>query len=291
MKSDFYSISKVSKLTGISEKRLRYYDQQGICSPAYRDPDTGYRYYEARQIPLLTSISYFRALNFPLSLIANFQKTDSLKELMLLKSDIDQQVIQANQEAKQSAYRYEQMLEFRHNISAGLSYLRSDKSNDVSLIRTELFSVLEYSRTLLFSELTSDVRLEMMNHLSEQLKKFCFISAGGYACLFKNHPFLTPSQSPTLPVKVIYHAQIKNPPSVPLEFVKTNRSVLAATAVHIGPYETLQETYNTIIAWAHKNGYALSTNSSEEYLITPQMVSNPDLYATGVFIPLAGGNF
>ena len=291
MKNDFYPISKVSKLTGISEKRLRYYDQQGACSPAYRDPDTGYRYYEAGQIPLLISISYLRSLNFPLSLITSFQKTNSLKELMLLKSDIDQQVLQANQEAKQSAYRYEQMVEFRHNVSVGLSYLRSDKSNDVSLIRTELFSVLEYTRTLPFSDLTPGTRLEMMNHLSEQLKKFCFISVGGYALLFKNHPFLTPSQSPTLPMKITYHAQIKNPPSVPLEFIKSTGGVLAATAVHIGPYETLQETYDTITAWARKNGYALSTNSMEEYLITPQMVSNPELYATGVFIPLAGANF
>ena len=170
---------------------------------------------------------------------------------MLLKSDIDQQVLQANQEAKQSAYRYEQMVEFRHNVSVGLSYLRSDKSNDVSLIRTELFSVLEYTRTLPFSDLTPGTRLEMMNHLSEQLKKFCFISVGGYALLFKNHPFLTPSQSPTLPMKIhITHKSKIHP--LCRWLIKSTGGSLAATAVHIGPYETLQETYDTITAWAPK---------------------------------------
>lgn len=281
-------------MTNISEKRLRYYDQQGICSPSYRDPDTGYRYYEAGQIPLLTYISYLRSLNFPLSLIASLQKTTDLQALMRLKSDIDQQVIQANQDAILANYRYEQLLEFRYNMGVGLSHLRNEQKGAVSLIRTELFPVIEYSKTMPFSELTAEVRLQMFNHLTEQLQKYFLISVGGYAILLKNHPFLaspTAPQPQSPPIQISYHAQIKNPPSVPLDFIKSTGGVLAATAVHIGPYETLHKTYEIIVKWAGENGYTLSTNSMEEYLITGQTVSNPELYVTAVFIPLAGNHF
>lgn len=294
MKNDYLPISKVAKITGISEKRLRYYDQQGLCVPNYRDPDTGYRYYKQEQLPILSYISYLRLLNFPVSLISKLLKTESLSELMGLKSDIDQQVIQANQDAQLANYRYEQLLEFRHSIGVGLSHIRShEQKRSVSVMRTEPFPVIEYSKIMPFSELTNEVRLQMFNHLTEQLQKYFFISVGGYAILFLHHPTLLPdsSKDSSVPIKISYHAQIKNPPSIPLDFIQSTGGILSATAVHVGPYETLPKTYELIIKWAKENGYTLGTKAMEECLITGQMVSSPELYTTQIFIPLAGSDF
>lgn len=294
MKNDYLPISRVTKITGISEKRLRYYDQQKLCVPDYRDPDTGYRYYKEEQLPILSYISYLRLLNFPVSLISKLLKTKSLSELMGLKSDIDQQVVQATQDAQLANYRYEQLLEFRHSIGAGLSHIRSrEQERPVSVMRTEPFSVIEYSKTMPFSELTNEARLQMFNHLTEQLQKYFFISVGGYAILFQNHPALLPASSKafSLPIKISYHAQIKNPPSIPLEFIQSTGGILSATAIHIGPYETLSQTYELIIKWAKENGYALGTMAMEEHLITGQMVSSSELYTTQIFIPLTGSGF
>lgn len=294
MKNGYLPISKVAKITGISEKRLRYYDQQGLCSPAYRDPDTGYRYYKTEQIPVLSYISYLRLLNLPLSLISKIHQTESLSELMGLKSDIDQRVMQSNQEARLANYRYEQLLEFRQNIGLGLSHIRSAKrEQSVSLMRTEPFPVIEYSKTMLFSEFSDEVRLQMFNHLAGQMQKYFFISVGGYAIRYNRHPALLPASSSaaSMPMKIFYHAQIKNPPTAPLEFIQSTGGVLSATAVHVGPYETIPKTYEIIINWAKENGYALGTEAMEECFITGQMVANPELYTTQVFIPLAGNIF
>lgn len=289
MKNGYLPISKVAKITGISEKRLRYYDQQGLCSPAYRDPDTGYRYYKTEQIPVLSSISYLRLLNLPLSLISKIHQTECLSELMDLKSDIDQQVMQSNQDARLANYRYEQLLEFRQNIGVGLSHIRSAKrKQSVSLMRTEPFPVIEYSQTMFFSEFTDAIRLQMFNQLEEQLRKYFFISVGGYAVVYHHHPALLPASPQAAPIKISYHAQIKNPPAAPFEFIHSTGGVLSATAVHVGPYETLPETYEVIINWAKENGYTLGTKAMEECFITGQTVSNPELYTTQVFIPLSG---
>ena len=70
MENDHLTIGKVSNITNISERRLRYYDQLGLCSPAYRDPNTGYRYYTSGQIPRLRA----ETLRDLMRLLRNFSK-------------------------------------------------------------------------------------------------------------------------------------------------------------------------------------------------------------------------
>ena len=44
-----YSIGHFSKVTGLTPRTLRFYDEQGILSPADTDNETGYRFYEVSQ--------------------------------------------------------------------------------------------------------------------------------------------------------------------------------------------------------------------------------------------------
>jgi len=44
------SIGQMAKITGISIRSLRYYDELGILKPAYVDEQTGYRYYKLEQL-------------------------------------------------------------------------------------------------------------------------------------------------------------------------------------------------------------------------------------------------
>ena len=41
----YYKIGDFSRLTNISIRTLRYYDEIGILKPEYVDPYSGYRYY------------------------------------------------------------------------------------------------------------------------------------------------------------------------------------------------------------------------------------------------------
>jgi DNA-binding transcriptional MerR regulator len=56
--------------TRLSPKALRLYAEQGLLTPAYVDPDTGYRRYHSDQIPRARLIGRLRALHLPLSRIA-----------------------------------------------------------------------------------------------------------------------------------------------------------------------------------------------------------------------------
>ncbi|CAG5081518.1 Transcriptional regulator, MerR family [Thermobacillus xylanilyticus] len=45
-----FKISEFSKISRVSVKTLRYYDQLGLLKPARTDEATGYRYYTAEQL-------------------------------------------------------------------------------------------------------------------------------------------------------------------------------------------------------------------------------------------------
>lgn len=65
-----FKIGEFSKLTQVSIRMLRYYDETGLLKPAETDRFTNYRLYSAEQIPVLNKILFLRDLGFNVSEIA-----------------------------------------------------------------------------------------------------------------------------------------------------------------------------------------------------------------------------
>lgn len=65
-----FKIGEFSKLTQVSVRMLRYYDETGLLKPAEIDPFTNYRLYSTEQIPTLNKILFLRDLGFNVSEIA-----------------------------------------------------------------------------------------------------------------------------------------------------------------------------------------------------------------------------
>lgn len=65
-----FKIGEFSKLTQVTIRMLRYYDETGLLKPAIIDPRTGYRMYSSEQIPVLNRIVYLRDSGFNVSEIA-----------------------------------------------------------------------------------------------------------------------------------------------------------------------------------------------------------------------------
>lgn len=60
-------IGEFSKLSRVSVRMLRHYDEVGLLAPSEVDPMTGYRYYSERQLITAGRIAALRALGFGLS--------------------------------------------------------------------------------------------------------------------------------------------------------------------------------------------------------------------------------
>ena len=61
-----YSVNKLSKLSGVSARTLRYYDEIGLLSPL-RVAESGYRMYGEAEVDRLQQILLYRELGFALS--------------------------------------------------------------------------------------------------------------------------------------------------------------------------------------------------------------------------------
>jgi len=116
-----FKIGEFSKLTQVSIRMLRYYDETGLLKPAEIDSFTNYRFYSTEQIPILNKIIFLRDLGFNVSEISSTIKNwnkesiidildnkhteikdiikneqDKLLKIELAKKDIQQEKMEIN---------------------------------------------------------------------------------------------------------------------------------------------------------------------------------------------------
>lgn len=77
-----YSIGEVAKILGISVQSLRYYSNIGLLTPAYTNPDTGYRYYSYIQLSLIDRIRYLETIGLSLKEIKSAFSSGSGKAMI-----------------------------------------------------------------------------------------------------------------------------------------------------------------------------------------------------------------
>ncbi|MEC1180286.1 MerR family transcriptional regulator [Metasolibacillus meyeri] len=95
-------INELAKISGVSTRALRYYDEIGLLSPAMKN-DAGYRIYSQKEIDLLQQILFYRALDMKLEQIKdiihapNFNVMNALeshRQHLLEKNAMIQQLLQ-----------------------------------------------------------------------------------------------------------------------------------------------------------------------------------------------------
>jgi len=76
LQTELMSIGRFARLTGLTVKALRHYDELGLLRPASVDPETGYRSYGAEQVRRAETIRSLRRLELPLDEVATLLATD-----------------------------------------------------------------------------------------------------------------------------------------------------------------------------------------------------------------------
>lgn len=76
-----YSIGETSHITGVSIQTLRNYSNDGLITPAYINPESGYRYFAFHQFHLIDRIKYLRSLDLPLSKIRELLSSSSIETI------------------------------------------------------------------------------------------------------------------------------------------------------------------------------------------------------------------
>lgn len=124
-----FQIGDVAKMFHISVGSLRHYEQVGLLKPEYTDPETGYRYYSARQFEVLNTIRYLRVLDMPLGQIGEF----------LGNRDIDVIEDKLLNQKKLIKKKRRELETIERKIDHRLQHLRDARTSELNVIHLKKF--------------------------------------------------------------------------------------------------------------------------------------------------------
>ncbi|MCL2201237.1 MAG: MerR family transcriptional regulator [Oscillospiraceae bacterium] len=91
-----YTVNKLSKISGVSARTLRYYDEIGLLKPV-KVAESGYRIYSQDELNTLQEILFYRELGFPLEEIKHIVYAPGYDRISAFHNHLDKLVIKRKQ--------------------------------------------------------------------------------------------------------------------------------------------------------------------------------------------------
>ena len=258
-----------SKLSRVSVRMLRYYDEQGLLAPVRTGTFTGYRYYSEDQLRTAERITSLRRMGFGLAEVK-----------ALLAAEDDREVWEEALERQRTVLQ-EQEREAR----ARLMLLE----NTLDRLRKEE-KPMEYPVTIkeLPSRSVASVRRRIPTYWHEQelWDTFCRETAGMdlqvsepcYAmAVFHDGEHMEKDADVEIQIAV----RGEYPDTENVKF-KTAPAMRIASATFKGPYDLAAEATRKVAEWVRDNGYEFDGPSFLIYHVSPHETRNPEEYVTEV---------
>lgn len=266
-------IGDFSRLSRVSVKALRYYDEIGLLKPVKVDQFTGYRYYSAEQLPRLNYIVLLKELGLSLEEIARLLADGApllrVTELLHLKQA--EARIRLDEEQKRLA-KLEELL------------LQIEKEGDMSD----------------YQVLTKKVESQKVASLRGVIPTYGDIG-GLYGELFG---YLGRNRAKIAgpPLAIYYDCEYRESDvdveaAVPIkgDLSASGRVVVrelpaeeeVAYVVFQGGYDGFNQVYRALMEWVEKNNRQISGPTREIYLRGPGDTKNPAEYVTEVQLPVS----
>ncbi len=266
-------IGDFSKLSQVSIKALRYYDEMGLLKPIHVDRFTGYRYYSASQLARLNRILALKDLGFSLEQIAQVLNEgvslEQLRGMLRLKRAELQQHISDEQDR---LARIEARLNDITKEGTMPDYDVVIKQIEPQLVASVRDTLPNYPAVgRLFDEIYEYLARCGGNGLAEV----------GVA-IWHDEDYKT---SDVDGEAVVYLKQ-PIPESERVKVYQLAGATMAAV-VHKGAFNRLSQAYEALGHWTEANGYKIIGPNREVYLYCAQPVRQDDnSYVTEIQFPV-----
>ena len=263
---EIYTISEFSKITNLSVKALRYYDEQGLLKPAKRG-DNEYRMYSEENYTTARRIKFLRELSFSIVEIRDV--------LEHCTADEDLQFFLAEKKEKIA----EQISKEKNLMDEISKHLQQTKKMEASIMSYE-FEIKEISATKVasvrFKGSFKGIGFAMSTLFSEVKGK----AAGPALCIYHSEDYDENSEiEACVPVKEAIRVKKTSVYALP--------AVKALCTTHVGSYDELHIAYKAIMDYAKNNGMKMLLPWREVYIKGPGLAfkGNPSKYVTEIQIP------
>lgn len=266
-------IGDFSKLSRISIRMLRHYDEIGILRPERVDDFTGYRYYSESQLMLAGRIQSLKSLGFGLSVIKEilekYEDAQEMERFLLVK----------RRELEEESMEIGQKLRF---LDSTLKWLRKDgnlmdynvtlKTVPERYVASVRQVIPAYDREgILWEIMCRELRAQNVQQAVPCYRMAIFHDEG-----YKEHdPDVEIQSAVTGRYQDTEHVKFKTVPPVEI-----------ASAAYKGSYDQISRVNAAVANWVVENGYDFDGKSFCIYHVSPGETSDPEELVTEVCFPV-----
>ena len=265
-------IGEFSKLSRISIRMLRHYDEIGLLTPETIDSFTGYRYYSEAQLTVAGRVNALKAMGFKLCDAAEL--LGCWEDRKLLERRLLDQREAARLQAEEAARRL-------RLLDTAVERLRKDEpmKYDVTVKTIPERQVASVRQIIPSYEREGDLWGILMKetaplHIQDGDPVLC-------SATFHDGEY----KESNVDVEIQKTVRGAYPDTEHVKF-KTMPAVVVASTVCKGSYDQLNEATAAVVSWVEANGYAFDAPSFFIYYVSPHETQNPEEFVTELCYPV-----
>lgn len=266
-------IGDFSKLSQVSVRMLRHYDELGLLIPESIDPFTGYRYYAEAQLADARRIKLLKGMGFPLakigSLLALFEDGEQLRPYLLRQKEALAQEAEA---LGQKQRLLENTLERIGKDEWNMNYTVAQKT----LPRRCAASVRQVIPTYAHEG-------RLWHIMMKETAPLGLPPAPSDHCMAIMHDESYVESNPDVEIQMIVDRPY--PPTEHVSFLELPALEYASVTFE-GDYGKISEVSEALVSWMRENNCAFDGPMFNIYHTGPHETQNPDEWVTEVCAPI-----
>lgn len=241
-----YKIGMFAAMNHVTVKALRFYEEQGLLTPACINQENGYRYYTLSQMAVIHQITALKMAGF------------TLEEIVRINSGVDEEAVLRRKKSELLA----KIADLTRQIAVVDGYLskRKTRLSAPVLVKTIPETTVAAMRT----------RIESYDSLFDVMPKMgALMEKVGCECAVPEYCFtnyLEPGyKDEDILVEICESVTAAKEETGGLYF-RTLPEIQAACIFHRGSYGTLSESYEAVLKYIEENGYEIAGEIRESYI-------------------------
>lgn len=273
-----FKIGEFSRLTQVTVRMLRYYDEMGLLKPAETDSFTGYRLYSAEQIPVLNKIIYLRDSGFQVLEIAEALKNNNKS---LIAEQLDKKYAEIEASIKSEQEKLEKIMLAKKELAGG----NQDLHYQISIKTIPSYYVLSLRKVIPDYYGEGELWKELSLYVNQN--NIVADSACQTFSIYHDEDYREKNVDVELCMPVKKSVKEKRNFTAAFTFRYTEPvSAMACTMVY-GSFSNIAGVYLRFAGWLQENKQYQMCGASRQIVHRgPWNEKNPELYVTEIQIPL-----